>query len=241
MLVGGLNVKAAEGDNITDNHLANITVVSENKMENEKFSVEKELDNGLREEENSTDEENVVEKVAESEAELANEDNLAEETTVEELNYSELNEGDTTGLFEPVHHCAEDYTDWDYVYFGSYPQSSVSDNTIATQIDQKLEDMGLEEGDVEVGGVKYRVFKDYDSDEGGYKNKYFVWEKIKWRVLSTDDNKLFLMADCGLDVQTFGAETWIDSNIRSWLNESFYQEAFTESEQSAIQTTHLVK
>jgi len=144
-------------------------------------------------------------------------------------------ENNIDALFEPFHQCKKDYTDWDYIYFGEYPQSSISDNTVISLIEQKLEEEGLEEGDVEVDGVKYRVIDTWSDGR-----EYYVWEKIKWRVLSIDDNKMFIMSDLGLDLQVFGAETWKESEMRSWLNETFYQDAFCEEEMAAIQTTHLV-
>ncbi|MDD5994699.1 MAG: DUF6273 domain-containing protein, partial [Clostridiales bacterium] len=64
-------------------------------------------------------------------------------------------------------------------------------------------------------------------------------EPIKWRILSVDkDNNALLLADKGLDCKpynkTCGNVTWETSTLRTWLNEEFYNEAFTESEQSEI-------
>ena len=41
-----------------------------------------------------------------------------------------------------------DYTDWSYVYFGSYPQSEVTDAGIISAIDAALAVQGKGKGDV---------------------------------------------------------------------------------------------
>ena len=165
----------------------------------------------------------------------------------------------------PVHHCTKgkvltDCTDWSYVYFGSYPQSEVTDAKIISAIDAALTAKGQTKGDVMVNNVRYR--KTDSSDTNSNKNfgsstyRYFQWEKIRWRVLSNSGNKLFLMADLALDCRTYNETvvntTWETSTIRSWLNgygstsngnaidyskDNFYQNAFSVSEQKAILTT----
>lgn len=63
---------------------------------------------------------------------------------------------------------------------------------------------------------------------------------IKWRVLSTDGEDVFLMADKCLDFQSGTGGDWERSELRKWLNESFYNNAFTTSEKSAIRDTEIV-
>lgn len=69
-------------------------------------------------------------------------------------------------------------------------------------------------------------------------------EPIKWRVLSVDGNDAFLLADQGLDCQSYNAEsetvTWETCSLRKWLNDVFYTDAFSLEEQLAIQTTTVV-
>ena len=69
-------------------------------------------------------------------------------------------------------------------------------------------------------------------------------EPIKWRVLSVDGDDAFLLADRGLDSQPYNKEnkgvTWETSTLRTWLNNTFYKDAFSEEEQSAIRTTTVV-
>lgn len=125
---------------------------------------------------------------------------------------------------------------WDCVWFGSYPQSEVTEkdgdiyNTLknATGWDSN--------NDIMIGNTKYRRLKGEDathSSSSSYYNcynwnndyntyHYFKYEPIKWRVLSVDGNDALLLADVALDDQkynlNFKSVTWATSSIRSWLN-----------------------
>ena len=80
---------------------------------------------------------------------------------------------------------------------------------------------------------------------------WFKYEPITWRVLDVQSNRAFLMADLVLDSQdyhystsnrTIGGSTvyannYKESHIRSWLNDNFYNTAFTAAEKARIQTT----
>ena len=68
---------------------------------------------------------------------------------------------------------------------------------------------------------------------------------IKWRVLSVDGNDAFLLADECLDSKPYNSKldyelTWEKCSLRSWLNETFYDNAFTEEEKDAIITTTVI-
>lgn len=88
---------------------------------------------------------------------------------------------------------------------------------------------------------------------------YFKYEPIKWRVLSVNENDAFLLADKGMDDQQYNTSntsvTWETCTIRSWLNgygvssnvcgtdysnKNFIDVAFSNLEQSAIQTTTVI-
>lgn len=104
---------------------------------------------------------------------------------------------------------SEGVTTWDCVYFGSYWQNDTNGDSVADKKDEK--------------------------------------EPIKWRVLSVDGSDAFLLADQVLDWQQwndsqggfhqFQTVTWKDTSLRTWLNQSFYQEAFSQDEQAAIKET----
>ena len=150
----------------------------------------------------------------------------------------------------PVHHCTKlgsssDYTDWYYVYFGSYPQTEVTGEELTDEIVGADYD---ENGDAEVGGEKYRRISkndtNWDNNFGDNDYRYFKWEPIKWRVLQKNDDTLFVMADKGLDCKCYDEKnisiTWEKCTLRSWLNDSFYRTAFSVMEQGAIVEQNVV-
>ena len=138
----------------------------------------------------------------------------------------------------PVHHCG-DYTDWSYVYFGSYPQTEVVGSSLTPDITRADYDVN---GDAEVGGIKYRrISKDNTNFNGYFGNsiyRYFKWEPIKWKVLENDGSSLFLVADKGLDCKDYNEKktsiTWENCTLRFWLSSTFYNTAFSSEEQGAI-------
>lgn len=68
-------------------------------------------------------------------------------------------------------------------------------------------------------------------------------QPIKWRVLSVEeDGTALLLADKLLDIQPFdknGKNDWEACTLRTWLNSTFLNAAFTEAEQEAIAETEL--
>lgn len=67
---------------------------------------------------------------------------------------------------------------------------------------------------------------------------------IKWRVLNIDGDNAFLLSDSLIDNKPFNDEdksiTWKDSSIRSWLNEEFYNNSFTDNEKEMIKISRLI-
>jgi len=64
-------------------------------------------------------------------------------------------------------------------------------------------------------------------------------ETIEWRVLDKKGDEVLLISEYGLDAQPFdtsGKERvlWKDSTIRKWLNDNFYNSAFSEDEKENI-------
>lgn len=139
----------------------------------------------------------------------------------------------------PVHHCAKDDTDWSYVYFGSYPQTEVTGTALTSAITNVDYDTN---GDAWVNGMKYRRISksdtNYDSHFGNSTYRYFKWERIKWRVMQNNGSTLFVVADQALDCKTYNEAdtsiTWEDCMLRAWLNETFYNTAFSSREQEEI-------
>ncbi len=144
----------------------------------------------------------------------------------------------------PVHHCTKqndgtDYTDWSYIYFGSYPQTEVAGDALTAEIVGASYDAN---GDAEVDGEKYRRISKSDTNNdanfGDSAYRYFKWERIRWRVMQKDDDTLFVMADKGLDCKKYNennvAITWKECTSRDWLNDSFFRTAFGMEEQGAV-------
>lgn len=82
-----------------------------------------------------------------------------------------------------------------------------------------------EAGDVVILGT-------YEQDNNASNGK----EDIEWLVLAKDGNKLLLVSVKALDCKQYNSSrkytTWEQCAIRSWLNESFLQEAFDTEEQA---------
>ena len=77
-----------------------------------------------------------------------------------------------------------------------------------------------------------------------YQSNSSTKEPIKWRVLSVNGDDAFLLADQTLDVKTYNEEytdvTWATCTLRTWLNDTFLNTAFTSAEQAAIKNTTVV-
>ncbi len=64
-------------------------------------------------------------------------------------------------------------------------------------------------------------------------------EPIEWRVLRVEGTKALLISEYALDAQLISSEstgtvTWENCELRTWLNSSFLDAAFTEEEKSGI-------
>ena len=77
-----------------------------------------------------------------------------------------------------------------------------------------------------------------------YQSNSSTKEPIKWRVLSVHGNDAFLLADQNLDDKPYNEEatdvTWATCTLRTWLNDTFLNTAFTSAEQAAIKNTTVV-
>ena len=83
------------------------------------------------------------------------------------------------------------------------------------------------------------------------KNGEYYREPIKWRVLEKANGQLFLMADQSLESIQYnestkyfpGTEiidnTWENSDLRTWLNDDFYNDAFTSDEKADIEASYV--
>ena len=74
---------------------------------------------------------------------------------------------------------------------------------------------------------------------GSYEQSYNPGkEDIEWIVLDKQEDRLLVISKYGLDCQRFSTSytdiTWETSPLRTWLNETFLNEAFTAQEQARI-------
>lgn len=172
--------------------------------------------------------------------------------------------------------------DGDYIYFGSYPQSEVTDETLKESLTNAAGDTGtwtsydyyidgeasdfMVYKDVSSKGEKYRgvyftkyrpmyttnkssADYSYQDNNGYYANTvyWFKYEPIKWKILSESDGDVFLLSELLLDSQDYhytqdtindyNANDYEQSHIRAWLNDHFYNTAFSESEKAIIKET----
>ncbi len=122
-----------------------------------------------------------------------------------------------------------------YVLFGSYPQTEIKGDDLKKSITGATYDKfgyavvgsriikrisSKDSNFVNAGGSDAHY---YNWKQGGY--RYFLCEPIRWRVLSNDKNKLFLLSEQALDTQQYNfSDTeimWVNCTIRSWLNGNF--------------------
>ncbi|MGN1042505.1 MAG: DUF6273 domain-containing protein [Christensenellales bacterium] len=82
---------------------------------------------------------------------------------------------------------------------------------------------------------------------------WFKYESIKWRILDEKNGKLFLLSDKALDCremdramfyhnkkvdgETYYLDNYVSSELRNWLNGSFYSTAFSIAEKDSIAVT----
>ncbi len=187
-------------------------------------------------------------------------------------------------------YCRHDKT----IYFGSYPQTKVTDNDITTALKNmagRLPTSSYSANwtsygyyisgsvrnfmwyiDEEYNGEKYRgvYFTSYRpyftngissadnswQDDNGYRTSTVYWfryDPIKWTILDESNGKALILADLALDNQQYYRENYsglqtrngrsvyandyVESDIRKWLNETFYNVAFNDLQKALIEIT----
>ncbi len=84
----------------------------------------------------------------------------------------------------------------------------------------------------------YIVFGHYEQDADESNGP----EPIEWEVLEDNGDSMLLVSRYILDVQPYDTEgdvTWESCSLRRWLNNDFFNTAFTDEEQSKVQMTIL--
>ncbi len=181
-----------------------------------------------------------------------------------------------------------------YILFGTYPQSKVTDETLTSALTSLAGTLPTEDNnqawtsydyymeesvnnymwyiDKEYNGVKYRgvyftsyrpwycakgnsTDYTYQNDNGYYVSTvyWFKYEPIKWRILKESDGKALILADLAIDSQQYYHSTsnrtvdgntvypnnYAESDIRKWLNDTFYNTVFTSLQKGLIEITNV--
>ena len=109
-----------------------------------------------------------------------------------------------------------------------------TDTTEVPATTEALETVALK--DAEIGDIVQMGI--YEQDENPETD-----DPICWDVLDKDGDAMLLISHDVIAYQRFSDSLkcviWEDSQIRSWLNEEFYAEAFDEAEQASIRETTL--
>ena len=124
----------------------------------------------------------------------------------------------------------------DIVEFGRYPTTQIVNSYLKAKLAEQTPDSR---------GVIYYNGNYYMKTTIGGTLYYFSYDPIEWKVLSVDVDGVYLLAQRILDLQgydtsSFYESIWADSTLRTWLNTTFYNRAFTDYEKTRINTTHLV-
>ena len=111
---------------------------------------------------------------------------------------------------------------------------STEATTVAAVEAEVLETVALK--DAEIGDIVQMGTYEQDGDPE-------TEDPICWDVLDKDGDAMLLISHDVIAYQRFSDSfkcvIWEDSQIRSWLNEEFYAEAFDEAEQESIRETTL--
>ena len=146
-----------------------------------------------------------------------------------------------------------------YVYYGEYPQTLKDDSvTVGNTADANGYYTGSDgEKYVKVTATPYVYYQGFRTKFANGEwittgsEYYFKVEPIKWRVLANGNGDSLLFCDTIIDHGAYyngdssreiGGATVYPSNyahsdIRTWLNGTFYTKAFSSSEQQGIKTT----
>ena len=86
----------------------------------------------------------------------------------------------------------------------------------------------------------YLIFGSYEQDN----NLENGAEPIEWQVLDIKDGKALVISKFGLDCKPYdnnkyGTDTWETCSLRKWLNNKFFNNAFSSEEQKFVQSTEL--
>ena len=129
-----------------------------------------------------------------------------------------------------------------YIYFGEYPQSiKASSVTITSTVDSRGYFLGSDNAYyAKVVASPFDSAYKFSSNQTVTSGTeyYFKVEPIKWRIISENSGRAVLLCESIIDSSCYDStnNNYKDSDIREWLNETFYSKAFGALEAALIQT-----
>lgn len=103
-----------------------------------------------------------------------------------------------------------------------------------TMLKEITNDSSISYRDIDKGSVF--TFGSYEQDGNSKNGK----EPIEWQVIAKEDNRILIISKYALDCKDYNEiekdVTWETCTLRSWLNDDFYNTAFSEDEQKYIPT-----
>ena len=136
--------------------------------------------------------------------------------------------------------------DGEYIYFGEYPQTLQSNDRITYSENPAANGYYLGSDNnyyakvvADPYGESY-YFSNATVVESG-KAYYFKVEPIRWRIIETDYNTALIVCDSIIDSMAYDANdnNYKNSDVRAWLCNTFYKEAFTALQQAIIVSTEV--
>ena len=130
-----------------------------------------------------------------------------------------------------------------YIYFGKYPQTIKANNVTVSSTPNSngyyLGSDNCEYAKVEANpfGVGYKFSDNTEIIVGDV--YYFKVEPIRWRILSESGNKALILCDSIIDNKAYDMDSsnYKNSEVRAWLNNEFYNKAFSSLQKELILTT----
>ena len=132
-----------------------------------------------------------------------------------------------------------------YIYFGEYPQTIKAEGvTITTTQDNRGYFLGSD------GAYYACVVADPYNPSYTFSNDaavtagttyYFKVEPIRWRILSETNGTALILCDSIIANKAFDSSSnnYAESDIRAWLNDQFYNTAFTDMQRDIILLTRV--
>ncbi len=127
-----------------------------------------------------------------------------------------------------------------YIYYGMYPQTIKEDGVLVNEYPSSNGYHVGSDGNYYAKVVSSQRYENYNFSNGEniqYNHTYyFKVEPIRWEIISEVDGVATIFCDSIIDARVYDDDRneYIDSEIRAWLNSTFYNSAFNSLQQSII-------